>query len=118
MSYGPTHARAYRLVKRKGAAVTFTRITRSHTASTGRVSSPVATSIIGVAVRDEGDPKRYARLTLISTEAVTLFFVPRTFGQLPKHGDACNWGNGYTVRDVDPVAPSGVVIGASVVVSK
>lgn len=116
--YSATHARALALVTRKGAAVTFTHSDSSQADATGIVTS-TDTTVVGTAVRDAGNPKRYERLSLIESEAPTLLFTPTTFGECPSPGDTCTWaGNSFVVRDVLPIGPNGDVIAASVVISR
>lgn len=117
MAYTDTHARALALVTKKGAAVTFTRVTRTYTASTD--TSTISTSTVaGYAVRIPGNPKVYEALKLIPETAPTLLFAPSTYDGLPDVGDTVSWDSTtYTVRSVQPIAPDGNNLLARVVVS-
>lgn len=103
MSYTGQHASALARVKRRGAAVTFTR---------AGATTP------GYAVRAKGDPNTYLARSLIESQAPTLFFVPTTYGDTPQLGDVCTWGGvTLTTADVNPIAPDGTTLAARVVVS-
>ena len=100
------------------ARVTFTRTTKTVDETT-LLTSTSKTSIEGVAVRGEGDPDRYRALSLIESQAPSLWFVSDNAGELPSVGDEVVWaGVPYTVRDVDPVSPGGTGFGATVVVER
>lgn len=97
--------------------ITFTRNTQSAYDPETDTSSTSETTITGVAIRVPGDPKRYAALGLVESDAPTLQFVPTTYGNTPEPGDTVTWANEtYTVRDVEPVAPDGVTILARVII--
>ena len=102
-------------------AITFTRTTRTYTAATDTATVSSST-VTGSAIQVRGDPQRYAALGLVLTTMPTLFWAPTTYGEVPLPGDTVVWpetgGSTYTVRDVDPIAPDGVVIAARVVIGK
>jgi hypothetical protein len=122
VSYAATHARTYRTVARKGAAVSFEKPSTAATfdSATDTAASPESvTTIPGVAIQDKGKPSTYARLSLVQSQAPTLLFVPAAYGSLPEPGATCTWaGAEYAVADVDPIAPNGVPIAAMIVVSR
>lgn len=116
MSYAADHASAVADLRDAGAAVTFTRTVQAHDEATGQVT-PTETTIAGYAIRDTGRPDRYARLALLPSRAPTLLFAASTYGDAVALGDVVTWGGlTYTVRDIEPVAPDGTPIVASVVV--
>lgn len=118
MSYAPVHARASALLERKGAAVTFTRITRAYAPATDTSTATVST-VSGHAIRGRGNPQVYEALKLVESEAPTLIFAPATYDEVPEVGDTVTWGGtGYTVRNVQPIAPDGDNLLARVVVSR
>ena len=91
-----------------------------HDPATDTWTAPSVTTVTGSAIQVRGDPRRYAALGLVLTTMPTLFFAPTTYGQCPEPGDSVLWplvnGKTYTVKDVDPIAPDGVVIAARIVV--
>lgn len=99
---------------------TFTRITQTVSASDGALGTPSTTTVTGSAIRVRGLPETYRKLGLIDSESPTLFFTPTTYGETPLPGDTVVWPVGgtktYTVQDVNPIAPDGVVIAARVVI--
>lgn len=101
--------------------ITFTRTTQTYDAATDTMT-PVTTTVTGEAVRVKGDPQRYQALGLRLDTMPTLLFTPTTYGEVPEPGDTVVWpltgGDTYTVKDVDPVAPDGVVILARVVIAR
>lgn len=117
--YAATHARARRLVGRKGAPVVFTSTSGgtydplTPTTETGAMARTVS----GSAARVAGDPLRYQALELIPSEAPTLEFVPDVYGAMPPLGASVVFGGlQYIVRDVEPIAPDGTAIAARIVV--
>lgn len=120
MTYAPDHKGALADVAASGAAVTFTRRNPgTHNPLTETFTTSGTTSVAGRAIKTRSNPRQYEALKLVQTEALTLFFVPTTYGDMPTPGMQCTWaGQTHTVRDVDPVAPDGTVIAARVVVSK
>lgn len=102
--------------------ITFTRVTPTYTPSTDTMTS-VTTTVTGDAIEvrpNQADLLRYKELGLLLTETVTLFFTPTTYGQLPAPGDTVVWpasgstATTYTVRDLSPLRPDGVVIAARI----
>ena len=99
------------------SAVTFTRTTTTYTDPTTGATTVATSTVVGQAMRVRGRPYTYQALSLIESEAPTLFFTPTTYGECPQPGDTVTWANiAYRVRDVDPIAPDGVVIAARIVV--
>lgn len=99
-------------------SVTITRSTSSYDPTTDSMTV-TSSEIVGVAVRVEGNPITYQRLGLVESEAPTLCFSPRTYGETPAPGDKITWGQvQYTVRDVNPLAPDGVTILAHLVIAR
>ncbi len=102
--------------------ITFTRRTQTYDENTGR-TSVTETAISGSAIQVKGNPARYAALGLVLGTMPTLLFTPAVYGlaangpAFVQPGDRVTWvGKDYTVKDVDPVAPDGVVILARIVV--
>lgn len=102
--------------------VTFTRRAQSYTDATD-VTTEAVTTITGNAIQVRGDPRRYKALNLVLTTMPTLFFSPTTYtaragtDEFIQPGDTVVWATKtYTVKDVDPIAPDGVVIAARVVI--
>jgi hypothetical protein len=120
MTYALDHASAYADILAAGAAITFTKaVPGTMTPGSGVFSGASSSAVAGVAIRDKGDPKRYEALKLTQTEAVTLLFAPSTYGQMPElNAVGVFAGVTYRVRDVEPVAPDGNVIIASIVVTR
>ena len=101
-------------------SLTFTRSTRTYTATTD-VATVAETTITGSAIQVRGDPRRYQALGLVLTDMPTLFFSPTTYGDAPEPGDTVTWptgGHTWTVKDVDPIAPDGVLIAARIVIGR
>jgi hypothetical protein len=119
-SYATEHAGAYADILDAGAAVTFSAITAgTYDGATDTWSTPTTTRVAGVAIRVRGNPQTYQALELIQSEAPTLLFAPTTYGETPALGMTVTWDSVvYTVRAVEPVAPSGDTIIARVVVAK
>lgn len=118
MSYEATHRNALSLVRRKGAAATFT-TTDAGTLDpkTGLRTSGSSSTVAGQAVRVSGDPKVYEALGLIEENSPTLLFVPTTFGDSVSLGSSLTWSSiSYTVRQANPIAPDGNAIAWRVVV--
>jgi hypothetical protein len=86
--------------------------------------TPTTTAAIaGAAMQVKGDPERYAAKGLVLQNTLTLLFCPTLYGYhaytpefiLP--GDVVQWnGVNLTAKDVETVAPDGVVIIARIVV--
>lgn len=99
-------------------SVTITRSTSSYDPTTDSMTV-TSSEIVGAAVRVRGNPIVYQRLGLVESEAPTLLFAPRTYGDTPAPGDSITWGQiQYTVRDVNPLAPDGVTIQAHLVIAR
>jgi len=99
-------------------AVTFTRTTTTHDRTTDTITESTS-SIVGTAMKTQGNPARYSALGLIESEAPTLLFTPRTYGDRIQPGDRCTFkGNTYTARDCDHLEPDGVVIHTKVIVER
>lgn len=99
-------------------AVNFTRTVQTTDSATGRVTSS-PTTIPGSAIQTRGNPKRYEALQLRETEAPTLLWTPAVYGQQPDPapGDLVEWrSRTWTVKDVDAVAPDGVLIVARIII--
>ncbi len=95
---------------------TFDPLTETH-------STPTSSSIACKAVQIDGDPDRYEALGLSLITMPTLLVIPNAVGlaantdAFVRPGDTV-WNNvTMTVKDVDPVAPSGSVVSARIVVS-
>lgn len=99
-------------------AVTFTRDSRTFNATTQRPTT-TTTTIVGSAIRVQGDARRYEALGLRETEAPTLLFVPNTYGDTVKPGDRVTWeSKEWTVAEVFPLAPDGVTILQKVIIKR
>jgi len=119
--YATQAAGALATLKRKGAAVTFTRtLPGAYDEQTDTWTTPSTTTVAGYAIRDAGgNPQRYLALELIQSESPRLLFGPSTPGALPLLGSVVTWGGDvFTVRDVDPIGPDGPAVVAYVIVSK
>ena len=89
----------------------------TYDAATDSWSSPSVTTISGSAIQVRGDPDTYRALNLIQSEAPTLFWTPDTYGDRPLPGDTVEWASTvYTIRDVAPIQPDGVLIAARLIV--
>ena len=116
MSYNAVHSRSYSLVSRKGASVTFSKVTQTYAAETDTNTVATEDSIAGVAVQDTSAGRSFEKANLVVKTGLTLYFVPRTFGDSPSVGYSCTWGGTeYKVADVVDVSPDGNVIGSYVV---
>jgi hypothetical protein len=116
--YSDRHTRALAQIGRAGAPVTFTSRSATSSPTTGTVSMDTE-DVSGNAVRVQGDAWRYKALELVEAEAPTLFFAPDTYGDLPSLNATVSWNSTtYTVRDVEPIGPSGLAIAARVIVSR
>lgn len=119
--YGATAAGVYDTIAGVGAPVTFTRATPGIYSATADTRTDASTqTVTGVAVRVRGEPSRYRALSLVESEAPTLLFKPTAlYAAAPDVGDSVSWaGDTYLVRDVDPVAPDGVLVVARVIVAR
>lgn len=96
--------------------ITFTRRTRDYDPATD-TSQVTETTITGSALQVRGDPRRYKALNLNLSTMPTLFFTPTNYGDQVQPGDTTTWANKtYTVRDVEDIAPDGVVIASRIVI--
>lgn len=118
--YSVDHASTLLDVADAGAAVTFSYTTAgTYDPLTDTTSGAEAATVTGSAIESKSSPIRYQALGLVQSEAPTLFFVPDTYGEIPPLGATVTWGGiDYTVKDVDPLAPAGVAIAASIVVAR
>lgn len=101
-------------------SVTFTRtVPGNYDPETDTDASPSTLTIRGEAVRVRGLPETYRALSLIESEAPTLLFTPEEYGERPKPGDTVVWeAQTWTVRDVNPTAPDGVMILARIIITR
>jgi len=99
-------------------SVVFTRtVPGTYDPATDTFTSPTETTVTGSAIQVRGDPETYRALSLIQSEAPTLFWTPATYGEAPEPGDTVVWASKtYTVRDVAKIQPDGVCIAARVIV--
>jgi hypothetical protein len=105
-------------------SVTFTRSDPgTYDPETGLHTSPTTSTITGNAIQVRGDPQRYAAAGLNLSTMPTLLFTPTSYNlstfstDFVRPGDTTTWRNtNYTVKDVDPIAPDGVVIMARIVI--
>lgn len=118
--YISEHASALADVSSAGSAVTFSKtVPGTYDPATDTTTGATTSSVSGFAIGKRGDPVLYQKLSLIQSEAPTLFFVPSTIGEAPLLGASVVWGGiAYVVRDVDPLSIDGVPIAHDVVVSK
>lgn len=118
-SYTTEHASALADVGAAGASVTFTSASAgTYSPTAGTWSSAATSTVTGQAVRVKGDPKVYAGLELVESDAPTLLVVPTTYGQVPALGSKVTWNSTvYTVKHVQVVAPNGSAILSRVVVA-
>ncbi len=115
-SYAPDHAGALADLAADGVAVTFTAHGGTHSPSTGTVSAPTTTTVTGAAVQVTPDRRQFAALNLVEGRTVALLFAPTTFGSLPVLGASFSFGGEtFTVRSVEPLAPAGTAIAATIV---
>jgi hypothetical protein len=111
MSYAAQTAMALRLIRAKGATVSFARtMTDSYDPATD-VDQPYTVTCTGSAVRVRGDARQYAALGLVQSDAATLLFAPDTAGEIPPLESTVIFGGAqYVVRATNPVAPDGDAI--------
>jgi hypothetical protein len=119
MSYTAENAGAYADVSAAGAMVAFTLAGQgTYDPSTGVTTPAADLAVLGAAVEKKGSLFAYQALSLVAAKARTLFFVPTTYGELPPLDSVVSWGGvSYTVKNVAPIAPDGVAIAATVIVS-
>ena len=99
-------------------SVVFTRtVPGTYNPATDTFTTPTETTIPGSAIQVRGDPETYRAMSLIQSEAPTLFWTPATYGEYPEPGDTVVWASTtYTVRDVLKIQPDGVCIAVRVIV--
>lgn len=116
-NYSGLHRDLRRTVERYGADVAFAGGGKGdYDPKLDKFAGGELARVEGRAVRVNGDPETYSRLGLETAEPVTLLFVPNTLGHRPRKGSTAVWENAKrTVRDVDPIAPSGQTVAARVV---
>lgn len=119
MDYTSIHAKALKRVQAKGAPVSFVKETPGAYDPIEDVTLPPTQEIIdGYAVEVPGDPEEYQTLELIGKGAITLFFVPTTFGEAPALHSTITWaGEVHTIQSVGPIRPAGDLIAARVIVT-
>lgn len=107
--YTATAQRARATIARKGAIVTFTRGGAAvYDPATDTWTGGSSTPVSGVAVQIDGNPDRFAALSLVLVNPVTLLVAAQGLTITPRPGDAMLWaGLTYTVKDVKPTAPAG-----------
>jgi hypothetical protein len=106
---------------------TFTRsLPGTYSALTDTWSAPTETTITAEGIiLPRGDPQRYAALGLVASASPTLFLAPTDYERraftpefiLPGDSVVIN-DLTFVVKDVEVLAPDGVVITARVIVSK
>lgn len=119
MGYANQHASALRAVMQKGASMPLTRATASDYDAESDTLIRVATATLsGYAVEVPGNPSTYQAMGLVQSEAPSVFWVPVTYGDVPKPGDTapCR-GVTMTVKSVTPLSPDGVVIAATLILA-
>ena len=106
---------------------TFSRVSPgTYDATTDTYTSPSTSTIAGSAIQVRGDPVRYQALSLVLSEAPTLFFVPTDYNlraftsEFVMPGDTVEWNEQeFTVRDVIVTsAPDGFVVCSRIIVAK
>jgi hypothetical protein len=117
--YSTLHARLVRTASKRGADVTFSAGGEGvYDPDTDTWAGGATGEVAGKAIQIKDDPERYAAKGLVLVDSVSLFFVPNTLGQVPGVGSSVAWGGATrTVKAVEPVAPSGTAIGATVVLA-
>lgn len=113
--YTQAHADLLTFLIANGIAVTFSKITHTHNPVTDELT-PSTSSVAGYAMKVDGDPVVYERLSLTEKDAPTLLFAANTLGQIPEIGAACTFMGPRTAKEVLPDAPAGVTISSQVVV--
>ncbi len=117
--YATEHASAYAAVASAGSDAVFVKTNPSLAQSTNIVTEGAKTQVPGVAIEIAGNLAKYTQLGLTILRAITLFWVPVTYGDRPTLGSTVVWSDGltYTVRWVEALAPDGKLITATVVCS-
>ena len=96
MSYEAEHSRAFASVKKAGSAVVFNQERPGqHNPRTATFGSVVVANVEGVAIQVQSneDELRFAVGEIIKTGIVTLFFVPKTKGQVPALNSLVEWAS-------------------------
>jgi hypothetical protein len=104
--------------------ITFTRTDPgTYDPETGLHTGESTSTITGTAIQVRGDPQRYEVQSLNLATMPTLLFSPTSYNlsafsdDFVRPGDTVVWRTvTYTVKDVEPIAPDGVVIMARIVV--
>jgi len=119
MSYQADHDSALADVTAAGSAATFILGNQGVSdPTTGRTVPSADISVPGFAIEKKGSLTQYQALGLEVAKAKTLFWVPTTYGALPALSSQIAWAGGtYIVKNVAPIAPDGVAIAATIVVS-
>ncbi len=109
MTFTATQSRAHTQIAKYGAAVTFSYATAgTYTESTDVTTGSTTATIAAVVMRVRGNPKTYANLSLVESEAPTLLCAFDTYGDLPPLGATVVFGGlTYTVRDIGVTDPDG-----------
>ena len=101
------------------ATTTFTRTALTIDPAT-EVATETVTTVAGNAIQVRGNPQRYKELGLVLSTAPTLFFAPSDYNlaafstDFVQPGDTVVWqSKTYVVKEVDPIAPDGVIIAAA-----
>jgi hypothetical protein len=110
--YDAVSSRALATITRKGAAVTFPGGGAPiYDPATDTFSGGGGTAVTGRAVQIDGDPDRFAALSLVLVNPVTLLVAAMGLAIVPAPGGTFVWaGKTYTIKDVEPVAPDGTSI--------
>src|SRR5258708_5302724 len=106
--------------------VTFTRTTPGiFNAADGTFGASTTTTITGDAIQVRGNPDRYDALNLVLGSMPTLFFTPTLYdlragsSDFVLPGDSVQWNLlTYIVKDIDPIAPDGIIIAARIIISR
>lgn len=108
------------LIRRKGAAVTFTSTTGGvYDPLTGQTTGATTVTVTGHAMQIAGDPDLYKELGLVESDNPTLQFVPSVTGVLPSLSATVVWGgNTYAVKNRKPLAMNGTATAAHIVVGR
>lgn len=118
-TYTADHTDALTAVADAGAPVAFTLAGQgAYDPATDTTAPGDDVVITGSAIEKKGSLIRYQALGLVIAKARTLFFVPTTLGDLPPLSAIVVWGGvSYVVKDVQPIAPNGDAIAATVVIA-
>lgn len=120
MSFDAEHASALADILANGQAVTFTFVVEGYDETAGRSQTGASSSVSGGLLRVKGKPLVYASLDLQQLENVTGLFCPNTYGDAPKLGSLVSLDTGapFILKSIDPLAPDGKNIFATVIVSR